>query len=143
MTQPWPPIAPFGWEFVVEWMTHRIEDRTSPQVRAADSYDHHRIRQGRHSCSASLDARERALRTLGTVLAQQFARKLYEIRIERLLKIVHSVRPPSLLGLLSGSDVSTAEPFNLGRLANVLGPRVWYIVPQAELSARISAARGQ
>jgi protease-4 len=58
-------------------------------------------------------------------------------------KVVHYVRPPSLLGLLSGSDVSSAEPLNLSRLANVLGPRVWYIVPQAELSARIAAGRGQ
>jgi protease-4 len=58
-------------------------------------------------------------------------------------KIVHYVRPPSLFGLLSGSDVSTVEPFSFGRIANVLGPRVWYIVPQAEMSARLSSGRGQ
>lgn len=58
-------------------------------------------------------------------------------------KVVHYVRPPSLLGLFSGSDVSAAERLDLGRLANVLGPRVWYIVPQAELSARLSLGRGQ
>src|SRR5439155_3369021 len=58
-------------------------------------------------------------------------------------KLVHYVRPPSLLGLFAGSDASAAEQLNLGRLANVLGPRVWYIVPQAELSALLSSGRGQ
>jgi protease-4 len=58
-------------------------------------------------------------------------------------KTVHYVRPPSLLGLFSGSEASAAGRIDLGRLANVLGPRVWYIVPQAEFSALLSSNRGQ
>jgi hypothetical protein len=43
-----------------------------------------------------------------------------------------------LFGLLSGADVAAAPPPDLGRLASGLGPRVWYLVPQAELSATLA-----
>jgi protease-4 len=58
-------------------------------------------------------------------------------------RAVQYVRPPSLFGLLSGADVTAAAnpPLDLGRLAETIGPRVWYLVPQAELSAILAGGR--
>jgi protease-4 len=58
-------------------------------------------------------------------------------------RAVQYVRPPSLFGLLSGADVRAAAPppLDLGRLAETIGPRVWYLVPQAELSAILAGGR--
>jgi protease IV len=55
-------------------------------------------------------------------------------------KLVQYVRPPSLFGLLSGADVAATPPLDFGRLATGLGPRVWYLLPQAELSATLAGA---
>jgi protease-4 len=53
-------------------------------------------------------------------------------------------KPLSLLSALAGSASSATSPaggFDLGRLANALGPRVWFLVPQAEGSAILQALR--
>jgi protease-4 len=44
-------------------------------------------------------------------------------------------RPLSLLTALVGGDDTKSGPPDLGRLVNNLGPRVWYLLPQAELTA--------
>jgi protease-4 len=49
-------------------------------------------------------------------------------------------RPLSLLTALTGGAESRAGAADLGRLIGGLGPRVWYLVPQAELSAVLGTA---
>ncbi len=44
-------------------------------------------------------------------------------------------RPLSLLTALTGGTESRTAAADIGRLVNGLGPRVWYMIPQAELSA--------
>jgi protease-4 len=44
-------------------------------------------------------------------------------------------RPLSLYSALLGGVDTRAGPAELGRLVNGLGPRVWYLLPQAEMSA--------
>ena len=45
-------------------------------------------------------------------------------------------RPLRLLTALTGSSESRASSAgDIGRMVGGLGPRVWYLVPQAELSA--------
>jgi protease-4 len=52
-------------------------------------------------------------------------------------------RPLTLLSALAGGDSASmsAAPADLGRLVNGLGPRVWYLLPQAELSAVLTPLR--
>jgi protease-4 len=44
-------------------------------------------------------------------------------------------RPLSLLTALTGAESRAATGLDVGKLASGLGPRVWYMIPQAELSA--------
>jgi protease-4 len=55
-------------------------------------------------------------------------------------KVVMYDRPASLLSLLSG-QASAPQPsgLDLSRLANGMGPRVWYLAPQSELAGLCAA----
>jgi protease-4 len=44
-------------------------------------------------------------------------------------------RPLSLLTALTGAESRASTGLDVGKLVNGLGPRVWYMIPQAELSA--------
>jgi protease-4 len=46
-------------------------------------------------------------------------------------------RPLSLLTALTGAESRASTGLDVGKLVNGLGPRVWYMIPQAELSAVI------
>jgi protease IV len=52
-------------------------------------------------------------------------------------------RPLTLLSALSGGESAstTVGPTDLGRLIGGLGPRVWFLVPQAELTAALTPLR--
>jgi protease IV len=59
-------------------------------------------------------------------------------------KAVTYEKPLSLLAALTGNasgSAPTAGGLDVGRLVNALGPRVWYLVPQAEGGALLQALR--